>query len=317
MSFKKNHKKIPHFLLINSETVKTKGLCGKMPLLYFLFSYANTYEKQYYADFAFEILEDILVKELSIIENDKKEENSRIAGTGWSLIQFIEVGYFESDDLEDILSIIDKAVFLEVERVSRTDFEMSYMTQLINLGLYLISRVDLLKSNEKKFLEVKEYLFITFFELTSNISHLPHEKIELFGLCQAFFKDKANHNMVSHFCVDGIKKLNEIIPKNFNNQIIENYKTLLEQEKFETILSYNLFFPDLVKDSKVDFLNNIERYADKLIKTLYQSGNQEESNYFQKIMICAISMINYKEEIKTNSFEFYLLGLLINSIDHE
>ncbi|GAA3569496.1 hypothetical protein [Snuella lapsa] len=309
--------KLTQFLLINAETFESNGVKGKLPLVYFFFKYAHVYSKEHYSEFAFEILEDILVHELFIIENGSKEECTEITGIGWVLIQFIYNGYFESDDLDDILSIMDKAIFREVERLSRTDFEVNFLVQLISSGLYLKSRTDLLKNDETKFLEAKEHLLISFFELSLNLPNIPKEKIELYGLCLSFLKDSFNHEMVSHFCKEGIKKLNELNSKKHNDLIVRNYETLLEDKRFEAVLAYNLFFPETIKKNKADLIKSIENYVDKLMEDLYKNNDQKQKSILQQLLICAITMINNFNNIKTNSLEFYMIGLLINSIADE
>lgn len=308
--------KLAQFLLINSEAIPQKGLKGKMSLIYFFFTYSKTHSKKHYEHFAFEILENILMEELSIIENGKREANSEIAGIGWSLIKLIEHNYFESDDLEDILAIVDKAAFLEVERLSRTDFKSSYFIQLISLGLYLKERINLSKSNGVKVLEIKEYLLITFFELTTNIHLLPRESMALFGLCRVFFDEGANHKMVSHFCVDGLKKLDKIFTEVYNKEIIENYKALLEKETFESILVYNSFFSDVVKNYMTDSLINIEDYANRLMKDLYLESEHGTNNNLQKLLVIGIYLKNQDKEVEQKSFHLYLLGFLLNSIEN-
>lgn len=308
---------VAHFLLINSEAFKSNGVKGKMPLLFFFFSYAKKYDKEHYSQFAFEVLEGVLIEELSTIENHQVEENSKMAGIGWSLIKFIEDDYFESDDLEDILSIIDRAVFLEVERLSRTDFEISYIIQLIGLGLYLKERIDLINENEVKILEIKEYLFITLFEINTNIKCIPVRNFELFELCKTFFNDGITHKIVAPFCIEGLNIINGLTPKTHNKRIIKNYKVLLEKETFESVLVYNSFFCGIVKNYKTNSLINIEDYADKLIKNLYLEPENNTNNNLQRLLIFGIYLIYLDKEVEQKSFQLYLLGFLFNSIENE
>ena len=273
---------VAHFLLINSEAIRDSYLDGNMSLIYFFFKYSKVFKKEDYALFGFEHLEAVLIHTLSKIDKNKYGSYSGLAEIGWSLIKFVEEGYFESDDLEEILAMIDKVVFSEVEMLSRTNFKLIYLPQLLFLGLYLEERSNLSTNSGEHFLESKEYLLICFFELEINIKKIPIENKELLKLCKLFYKNGTTNAIISHFYIKGLKTIEELLPSNDDDKVEYNLIPTLEIEAIE------------------------------IIENLYKKGNLTEDRAVKKLISLGIKMINFKEMNVIKSFDSYLEGFSLN-----
>jgi len=268
--------RVAQFLLINSEAIRGNHFNGSLSLIYFLFEYSRFFEKEDYSLFAFEHFETVLKQELSKIDKNSYDSYSGLAEIGWSLMKFIEEGYFESDDLEEILSMIDKIVFYEVEMLSRTSFELIYLPQLLFLGVYLEERSNLLVSHNDYLLETKEYLLISFFEIGTNIGNIPIENKELLKLCRLFYKNGMSNVIISHFCIEGLKKIEELLPSNNDSNV-----------------GHNLF-------------DNLKTDSIEIVDYLYKNKKGMEDRSLKKLILLGIRMINYNKIKKNKSFESYL-----------
>ncbi|GAA3563784.1 hypothetical protein [Snuella lapsa] len=286
---------LARFLLINTETVQDNGIKGKIPLLYFFFKYSRIYSKELYTEFAFEILEDILITELHTIENDIEKNNPKIAEIGWALMQFIEKGYFESDDLDNILAIMDKSVFREVKMLNKQDVLINHLPQLIVLGLYLVLRLRVAGS-EMKQVEAKASLSKIFVLLIEMDLALVKDA-GLFGLYRSFIKSVISDKAVVKFSKTEAKSLNDLNIVNNEGFMANDHKNPLEEQKFDDITTNDLFFPNLIEETT--------------------QANQGEKKYFQNLMMYAIRLLNQGLEIKTNSNEFYMLTFLQDMVNHE
>jgi len=273
---------VAHFLLMNSEATRDSSLDGNMSLIYFFFKYSKVFQKEDYAVFGFEHLEAVLIQTLSKIDENKYDSYSGLAEIGWSLMKFVEEGYFETDDLEEILSMIDKIVFSEVEMLSRTNFEPIYLPQLLFLGLYLEERTNLSASSGEHYSEIKEYVLICFFELEINLKNIPIENKELLKLCKLLYNNVSTNTIISHFCIKGLKKIEELLPS--------------------------------INDEKVEYslIADLEKGAIELIGNLYKRGDLTESSDIKKIISVGIKMINFNEMNANKSFESYLEGFSHN-----
>ncbi len=313
--------KISQFLLINSEAISESSIINRVSLIYYLFEYANKYSKELCSEFSFELLEDILTQELSNSEESKDEESINTPILGWVLIRFIDKEYFESDDIEAILSIIDETVFKTIERLSRSEFETDYFFQLLLTGLYLRERILLIdkKVNSDKFLEVKEFLLISYFEISLNMNQFPLNETRLLGLFDGFLKESSKHEIIASLCLKALNKIDKLISKNIENTIINHHTSLVNKKHIESVLVYNLLFPNITNKNNANFnlllFENIHNYTEQMLKALYKD-NDNKYAYCSRLLMSCILSIN-KDKIEHDSIAFYLLSFSLIFLSDE
>ncbi|MDO5979795.1 hypothetical protein [Flavivirga spongiicola] len=293
---------IAQLLLINSEVFKSNGLNGKMPLVYFFFNYGAKYSKQQYSELAFEILEDVLMEELSAIEKHTGEANSKIASIGWSLIQFIENGYFESDDLEDILELIDNSAQADFEILIEKDIDINNLSDFIIHGHYILERVKLLKNNNPFLLKLNEALQSVLLKLDENYNLIINSGY-LNHLLYIDFLKKSKP--------DSYKEFNHIKAPKVKETKENTFSSLINNKSYEVGIIFNeLYFRDteLYKKNKLIVLKQIENDINKLMKSLLNKTN-DYSLLFSKLIIQAIFLCRDNESKDQNLF---LLGLFNN-----
>ena len=303
---------LANFFLVNSEVVKSNSINGKMSLVYFLFNYSKISSKECFSQFAFELLEDILKEELYKGQSTDEDFYSGITGIGWGLMIFIKEGFFESDDINEILEIIDNKVFFEIEDVSRTDFELIYIEKLIGLGLYLKERIALSTKNEIETLAIKEHLLIVMFELSSGINQISNKNHELLEFCKCFFQEGLENKMISHFCLTGIQNINNLTSINDNKEIEDKYKVALKSNEFENIILYNTLFSKQIDDQE-KFSKLIEEYTITLIDSLCFENSHEVTGNIQELITIATSLISQNKSALEKEYKFYYQGFRMNS----
>lgn len=201
------NKDIAQFLLINSTALKSQYLDGKMASCCFFFHYARQEQKRHYTDFAFEVLEELLSLELYHIREERLYR-AEVAGMGWALMQLEKLKFFESEDLDAILMVIDRAVFYETDRLSKTGTSTDMVTLAIT-GLYLYERISRVHTDDRQYWELKESLLIAFFELEHLLKQggIPEYRFTAEALCRIVLETAMGSSDVGHFCKKGLASL--------------------------------------------------------------------------------------------------------------
>lgn len=296
---------VANFLLVNSEVINKNGLEGKVPLIYFLFTYGESFSKEHYTNFAFEILEDLLIEVISKIEKHIPEANSNIAGLGWSLMKFIECDCFESDDLQDILKLIDSAVLLDLDVLIKKDVNIYSINDLIIHGHYLLERKSMLQKNKdllailnKSFNDVLLKLD-KYCSLIDNIDYLNQALyLELIGY---EMNDCKNFQFTRYIQKHNIHE---------NKQI--TFSSTITNLTNEVGLVFNeLYFKDIdeFEINKAVLITEIESNVNALIHTLLKKEKDNNHQLFSKLIIQAIFLC---KENRLKGDKFFLAGLFSN-----
>lgn len=264
--------KATHTLVLNSELIKSNYLDGKLSLLHFLFCYAKKHNKPHYNNYAFETLEFILAKELSA-----KAQINRIGivGIGYGIIDFVEHSFFESDDIDEILSIVDHYAFTETERLSRTNFDDSYISDLALLGHYFLHRLKYVKKGTA-LLKLKEHLQVVFFELCYNPERIKTKDKHVAILCMDLFKKSMSDSYVGHFskkCYD----------ESLSNSGTHIYKNLL--------IDLGMIRENTTLDSG-KLINEIEVQIQQRIKNLYSGKVNDVNDKLLEILVLNNVLLN-------------------------
>jgi len=120
----------------NASYLKENGLRGKLKVSLFLFQYARKYDKHYYRDLAFDILDYAINKELLLeIQMSKLGVLNGVCGIGLFIMSMLREQYFDTD-LGEISVIIDKQVYTEIEPLTRTSTPTN-LTDLLSILAYL------------------------------------------------------------------------------------------------------------------------------------------------------------------------------------
>ncbi len=305
--------KIAQFLIINSNTVNTGSVTRKIPLIFFLFEYADKYSKELYSEFSFDLLEDELTEQLYNIKKNKKNEIISLPILGFALIKFVEQKYFESDDLEDLLSIIDKVVFKEVGALSRMRLEVDYFLHLLIYSIYLKERALLVKKYcLDGFPEVKKFLLVAFYEILLTIEKLPVKQIELLAMFQVLISESSKENILDYQYLKALKLA--LIPKNKLDFIFTNFNSLKKRSRPEFIGVYNYLHSNLINKKYSNSIFNINSiHIESLMRRLYKHNN--ESDTYLRLIMCSILFLSKEKKINEHKLDFYLLGILLNRLN--
>lgn len=275
------HKAI-QFLSINSEIIRKNTFECEICFIYLLFSYSKKFSKEYYNDYAFEILEEVF-------RNQLFKCNMNTVAMGYIFNHFIDDSFFESDEQEEIMRIVDEVAFKKVEEYSRTEFQSNYFEHLVLLGFYLKNRITFREQEDTYFLELKEYLLITFSELTLNISEINEEKdFNNMINCKKLFQDSQSIVFSREIAQQGIKDINTnlllSIKKIENDYLLhENPNNTLSLQYYNLIFStsvgvYSLQKKKIKKENEVIIESTIHElkqtnlYSEKMIHKLLLSS---------------------------------------------
>lgn len=226
---------IAHFLAINSEAIGSNGLSGKMPLLYFFFTYSQKLEKQNYTDFAFEILEETLAEELREMQTSESQElpfNLATLQMGWSLQQFSTSGFFESDELNEILVPFDKMGLGEAELLVKSNPSAENIGRYVFIYSYLNERLWYWKNDDTKSLIFKEN--------ASNLIKGLHKCFATFSIKNKHLKIILEHLFDTHRNLD-TERVIDI------HALIEVSDTAKKENDLETMLLLKCCFPEISK----------------------------------------------------------------------
>lgn len=133
MEFDRNAK----LLIINSNNFNFNCFNDNMIFLHFLFQYSKKHDKNHYAEYAFDLLQDWLAFFFNCLNNSNEIEAVKM---GYCLMFFIRNGFFEADDLDEILSSCDEIVFKK-NIVRQKKNELLEIEELFFLTSYLKERV--------------------------------------------------------------------------------------------------------------------------------------------------------------------------------
>ncbi|ETN96138.1 hypothetical protein [Zhouia amylolytica] len=265
-------------LLLNSEPIISNSKNGNLTFLNYLFCYAKKYNKPQYANYAFETLEFILVEELSV---SSPVDHLGVINIGYCIMDFMDNGFFESDDIDEILSIIDHYAISETERLSRTNFIDSYIPDLALLGFYYLSRLKYANNNEVH-LRLKEHLQIVFFELYNASERLMEVNKYVRILCFELFEKTTLHPYVGHFS----KKCHKVLISD-PRSLTYTYKNLLIDLE---IIQEN------EKLSSEELLVEIEGLIPQRINSIYSGkGNDVKSKLIELVLLSNMLLIKEKD----------------------
>ncbi|PIA79226.1 hypothetical protein BFR04_06825 [Gaetbulibacter sp. 4G1] len=299
-------------LLINSEAIKKNGLNGKMSFVYFLFKYAKEFSKEYYSQFAFEILEGVLIEELSGDEVDKSFYSS-VSGIGWGLMRLIEEDFFESDDTNEILSIIDEKIYKRIDDLLNKELSLDDFEQLILLGAYLNKRIFFLEESRKVFLLCKNKILVVNAKIVSNIKHVKKKGFKRLVMMKIFFEN----SFVSDLYLNkGLTNL-DIIEKQLEClKIKETYFSYIKSEDYASAVVIDLLFSKEIKaieKNRKSLLQKIETVFGGYINAMYCANVVLKKDVLVNELIILIGFIygrlNFKKEA------LFMLGLIRNNSD--
>ena len=123
----------------NASFLPHNGLSGKLGMCVFLYKHGRASRKNHYSSLAFDLLDYSINKELLL--NISKSDISFITGVsgiGVFMMHLVNEKYVDTE-IEEILEIIDKRVYSEIEYLTRTS-EPSLLTNLFSVLSYLIFR---------------------------------------------------------------------------------------------------------------------------------------------------------------------------------
>ena len=278
------------FLLINAEVVGQKN----MTLIYFLFCYSHRYQKQQYANFAFELLEENLSEIVSRTSKRDAYIALDVVENGWGLIQLVGNDFFDSDGLDDILRPYDEVTIHLTEALSRGEFNQSNVYGLLICAYYLNNRIELVDQKSKHYLLIKEHLLITFFELVHNIDCWDKNDMRWTTLMkQLFEKNKRNH-AVSNLAIKGLQKLVNIIDLD-NEQIINLYTLMRTKDELNQSLLLSSCYSGVIEHISRDnrrLLKDVETKIYTRMENLYKMENHTSFLGMQEIIVYATALLN-------------------------
>lgn len=286
----KSLRKIAHFLSINSEVVGNKN----MTLIYFFFCYSHRYQKQHYANFAFELLEENLSKMLSNISKRDEYTVLDVVENGWGLIQLVVNDFFDFDGLDDILRPYDEVTINLAKVLSKAEFNQSNAHALLCCAYYLNDRIELVDKKDEHYVKIKEHLLITCFELVNNIDRWDKDDRRWITMMkQLLEKNKQNH-AINNLVIKGLQKSVNIIDLD-NDQIISLYTlTRTKDELNQSLLlssCYSGVIEQISRDNKI-LLKDVEAIIYNQMVNLYKKENGTNSQTMQEIIVYAIALLN-------------------------
>jgi hypothetical protein len=129
---------IARFLLLNSEAIAPLEFGDKALLIQYFFEYAYRYEKQHYAEFAYELLQESLSYWYAH-KDQGLNDTQGVLGLGWAVLAFVEQGFFDAEGIEGVLEPFDGIAFKMANVIKdpckKTDYEESIWT-LMGYMLY-------------------------------------------------------------------------------------------------------------------------------------------------------------------------------------
>lgn len=247
---------------------------------------------QNYGYLAFEILEQTLREELSNSKKDK--DNFNIINIGYSLMKFIENGFFESKNPNKILQLIDKYAFKETERLSRTHYNQSHTMKLILLGNYFLDREQHIKENEFYFLKIRQHLQIIFFELKYNIHSILRSDYNTIFQFKRLINTSFSNPSLKHFT----KNTQSIELKLFNSKF-----------SFEKFLSYNNLITETITNKNITIIQGLLYNVTKLFEEFKNMNNISYDEKMLKLMIYGNLIVSDKKASSQG-----LISLFVNHV---
>ena len=302
---------LAQFLLINSESIKKNGLNGKMSLVYFLFKYATKFSKEHYSHFAFEILEDVLIEELSGGEVDSKNFHSSVSGIGWGLMRFIEEDFFESDDTNEILSMIDKTVYKGVNDLLNKELSLGAFEQLILLGTYLNKRILFLKENGEAFFLCKNKISDISAKIVLDIKHVKKKDYILLTVTKTYFENSFISNL---YLNKGLTYLDTIEKQLEYLKINEAYFSYVESNDYASAVVVDLLFSKKIKaieKNRESLFQKIETVLDQYINDMYCANVEQKKGVSINELIILMGFICGRLDFEKDTL--FILGLISNN----
>ena len=261
---------IAQFLCVNSEALRSNGLDGKMPLLYFLFAYGKQFQKQHYTDFAFEVLEECLSEEMIKIQsssNDTFDCNIATLELGWSLQKFIDIGFFKSDEMNEILIPFDTIALRRAEQSINRIPTKDTIEEYLFLATYLDDRVPAFEIDSPERSITKEYLSRITTSVENFLSMYANENLEVLGLFELLNYQKRNRTKKNAF-------LNKA-------EILVTFENAIEINDLNTSLFLYLCFPKTVinnaKKEKL-FWDKLNEATKALMNVVYEDNGKSPLN---------------------------------------
>ncbi len=297
MKAKKNlHEEAAHFILLNSEVVSKLKIKDKALLLYYLFHYAYKYRKQSYASFAFELLQETLSYVIIPLENKKIEPLSAVE-IGWSLLLFIEEGFFESDDLEDILNPLDEIAISKINSLSRGKFSSDSMDELLLIAFYFFYRIRHVDEKSEYTFIIKEHLSIAFFELTYHIKDWNKRDVVWIMLMEFLFEKGLDREETVCTAKRGLLQLeSDITP--YKKEALELYSSARKNQKLSRALLLSHYFSEKIQEINNDKQILLKDIANQLNNNINQSniiGDNNAHSIMKRIIIQALALIDELE----------------------
>lgn len=237
--------KTAHFLCVNSEALTLRGLKGEMTFLYFLFLYGKQLKKQHYVDFAFEVLEGHLREILSQLQMTVTNHTFDLSmlEVGWSLQKFVAMGFFESDDMEEILIPFDEMAWQEAENLVSKQLSKKNLIPHILIANYLTDRLPSFEFVTPKSSTNGNYLEHIITTINNSTSLLKEYPIHLLPLNGLSYKNQNTYQMIFSLLFSKqllpSEKENKKIIYNELSKVLETVKNLLRkdpQENYEPLL---------------------------------------------------------------------------------
>lgn len=255
--------RIAHFLCVNSETLPSNGLHGKMSLLYFFFAYAQKFKKQHYTDFAFEVLEEVLsdvLPKMQSVEDNNTPFNLATLEIGWSLQKFVSTGFFETDEMNQILIPFDSMAIYEAKFLIKKSPSSENINKFVFLASYLIDRIPDLSTEDPHYLAAKEYVSVIIQKVQQKSNALLKESHNSICLFQTLLDENR----------DLMKNDNSYA----NQDVLKRYEKAIALDDLDTAIVLNLCFPESIKANSHNenlFWDKLDTEVNNAMNWVYES----------------------------------------------
>jgi len=294
---------IAHFLLLNSEDQKNSGFKGQLPVLYFFFTYAYKHTKKHYADFAFELLQEN-ISQISAKTQCSKSTVHETIEMGWAIMQFVKIGFFESEGLDETLQAFDKIAISEVQRLSRGASHTINSERLVLCALYFMDRSDFTQENGQCEIIIREHLLIIFFEIANGIKGWDTTEVGTKLFLSFLLKNSREHALVGHFALQVLQELD------MDFLSIEQYDKELELDVMRYLCHYGN--DNYTENGAKKLKGLLTGITERLIQQLYETESEDAPHVMQKVIVYSCILLS-PDERRAKLFLAYAVHKLLRS----
>ena len=291
---------IVHYLILNSESIKSNYLNGRLSFIYFFFKYAEKYHKAHYSDFAFEQLKKIIASEFKKIRGDSENFDFKALEVSSALIEFNKLGFFESDDLNVLLQRFDTVAFFWAEHTKNTPKQRKSIKNTLLLTEYLGERNTTLGVDKAHNQKVNNCLSDLSQEFLHDLSFQRHWAIPFLTRSKDFFESIALIEDVQHISFKGLEYLQslEVLRP---DMIRKEYVRFSKNKNSNKQLQYAVWFPQELGDI-IDYANlesSVLQKAEKLMKDLYTTKSKDAEYTMLRLTLLGSFLLERKTGISS------------------